>query len=522
MISLARGYLDHESAHISETNFDLVKRYGLTPIEKHVWNIIEDYRIEKVFGERYPGCKTNFEWLILRFFDQDSDPGSSPEMTVLNWLLMTVRSWSVPQIRSRVEALEKAVEADYPGLTDKLLPVLLDIKTNCPDTASAVESAREIIRLISDYSDQKELKIESRTNIRDDNTISDKKEESQESGDKDQKPCLENETKTCEIGENADCFEADEGQNPTGNLELDSDYRSKQSALKSLLNKAKTELPESLESMIESTLSEMTKSVECGSVCVAEPRALALSELSDSQVNETRRTTLLLRSHLQNLLQGMTLKRSSPGCHGRLDTNLVNRIPMGSSKVFRAKAMRQGLDVAVHLLLDASGSMSSLIGLASTASYSLCEALSCVPGVNVAVTAFPGGPSKHAWHPDLKWSTVAPILKHGQRMHRKFGVTASGNTPLAQALWYAMTEMAALRESRKIIFIVTDGEPDSVDDTQAAVKVAQNLKLELFGLGLGDQSIKILLPGRSVVLVNLTDLPRKLFLLLGKAININL
>jgi hypothetical protein len=47
-ISLARGYVDHESAHISETDFDLVKRSALKPVEKHLWNIIEDFRIERI------------------------------------------------------------------------------------------------------------------------------------------------------------------------------------------------------------------------------------------------------------------------------------------------------------------------------------------------------------------------------------------------------------------------------------------------------------------------------------------
>jgi hypothetical protein len=77
-INLARGYIDHESAHICETDFDLVKRSALKPVEKHLWNIIEDFRIERIFSERFPGCKANFEWLILRFFDQEIGPSSSP------------------------------------------------------------------------------------------------------------------------------------------------------------------------------------------------------------------------------------------------------------------------------------------------------------------------------------------------------------------------------------------------------------------------------------------------------------
>jgi nitric oxide reductase activation protein len=82
-----------------------------------------------------------------------------------------------------------------------------------------------------------------------------------------------------------------------------------------------------------------------------------------------------------------------------------------------------------------------------------------------------------------------------------------------------MREMLPLPESRKIIFVVTDGEPDSFEEAKAAIEVAKKLRLELFGLGLGDHSINKLLPQRSAVLINLTDLPQKLFWLLGQAIN---
>jgi hypothetical protein len=49
--------------------------------------------------------------------------------------------------------------------------------------------------------------------------------------------------------------------------------------------------------------------------------------------------------------------------------------------------------------------------------------------------------------------------------------------------------MAPLRESRKIIFIVTDGEPDSMDEAKAAVREGLNLGLEIYGLGLGNNSV---------------------------------
>jgi Mg-chelatase subunit ChlD len=177
-----------------------------------------------------------------------------------------------------------------------------------------------------------------------------------------------------------------------------------------------------------------------------------------------------------------------------------------------------GINTAVHLLVDASGSMTRLIDLASITTYSLCKSLLEVPDINAAVTAFPGKSEKGFNPLDDIWATVSPIIRHGETIHQRFQLKAAGTTPMAEALWWIIQQMAILRENRKIIFIVTDGEPDSPVETQAAIKEAKRIGIEIYGLGLGSQSIADLLPGKAVVINNTMDLPRKLFQLLGKTI----
>jgi hypothetical protein len=245
---------------------------------------------------------------------------------------------------------------------------------------------------------------------------------------------------------------------------------------------------------------------------------MALEELSGDDLAEARRATLHLKGRLLGLLQGLTIRPASPGQRGRLEPCLLHRVCLGSPRVFRRKGARAGLDVAVHLLMDASGSMGGLARLASQTAYSRCEALAAVPGVNVAATACPGNPKRRPGSKDLDWSTVAPMLRHGQPPCRHFGMRASGNTPLAEALWWVTLDMAGLRESRKMAIVVTDGGPDSILDARTAIKAAQNAGIELYGLGLGSDSVKGLLPGRNIVINNLKEMPRKLFWLLGLAV----
>lgn len=47
---LVNGFIDHESAHIRFTDFQVLDNANMSPLEKHIWNSIEDWRIESVFG----------------------------------------------------------------------------------------------------------------------------------------------------------------------------------------------------------------------------------------------------------------------------------------------------------------------------------------------------------------------------------------------------------------------------------------------------------------------------------------
>lgn len=65
---LARGFIDHESAHIRYTDFKVGMGKGL---RKSLINILEDIRIEQLLGRELPGCRINLEALEKAFVDGD-------------------------------------------------------------------------------------------------------------------------------------------------------------------------------------------------------------------------------------------------------------------------------------------------------------------------------------------------------------------------------------------------------------------------------------------------------------------
>jgi hypothetical protein len=71
LLLLARGFCDHEAAHIRHTDFEAFRLAKLTPVQTHLWNTIEDWRVEELLVSIFPGCRHNFQRLIQRFFGND-------------------------------------------------------------------------------------------------------------------------------------------------------------------------------------------------------------------------------------------------------------------------------------------------------------------------------------------------------------------------------------------------------------------------------------------------------------------
>lgn len=154
-LNLVRGLIDHESAHIRDTDFDALRAANLIPLEKFIGNTIEDWRVENVLSAVYPGCRENFQWLIRNFIFPKSkkhkEHASDPAMFILKWLLITIRSWDVKELGKERDCLKASVEIHYPGLTHELEPVLRLIPKNCAGTLETLGFACEIANIIRKY-----------------------------------------------------------------------------------------------------------------------------------------------------------------------------------------------------------------------------------------------------------------------------------------------------------------------------------------------------------------------------------
>ncbi|MGE4292822.1 MAG: hypothetical protein AB7E32_11510 [Desulfovibrio sp.] len=447
-LGLVRGYVDHEAAHLRYTDFDCLR--DLTALEKHIWNIFEDWRVENLLAAQYPGCRRNFTWLIRHLFlERSPEPDEqNPALLLLNWLLLSVRSWDVPELSVRVRKARDILDRFWPDLLVRVGMILEQVRRSCPDSQACLDAARAVVR---------------------------------------------------ELGHKAKALPAAEPQ---------------AASVERLLGATEKELPGELGAILGKSLElgVQGKDERAGArVQVATIGGKSMRPLMAEQLETARRITLALRTRLQGKLQAQLVCHNVPSSRGRVAPTRLHRLAVRDAKVFLRQGQRTAMNTAVHLLLDCSGSMRRRITVAGQVCHVLARTMELM-GINVAVTVFPAG------HGEDDLQTVAPLVRHGQPVHTRFGLAASGKTPMGEALWWAILEMVPLREQRKILLLVTDGDPDNHETAKQALSAARLAEIEVFGLGIDSPGITSLMPRRSINIQAIRELAPAMFQLFAQAL----
>lgn len=443
MIHLARGYLDHEAAHLRVTDFEALQRASLTPVEKHVWNIFEDCMVEEKLAALYPGCRQNFIWLIRYvFLSQKDEAGISPANDIFSWMLMSLRSLPVPELLSVRDKLAHSMDKHYPGLRMKLEPLVSGFVMGYQNTSANIRLAKEVVKIISLYM---EAEHPSHAGVNDSET-------------------------------DRNTEEMSPGMSELNELLLDPAKMRKLS--------------------IGELAGEKLEGVSMGTkrgLTVAIPVKGTIARLTGPEIVEAKKATTALRTRLSGMLQASVRQRNSIGRSGRLATSMSARMAINDPRVFARHSGKKGHSTAIHILLDASSSMQGhRIALATQSCFAVAAALQNIRGISVAVTAFPGGAAPNGINKSRQ--TVAPVLTVNEKLHDKFGVKCCGSTPMAEALWWTLPQLHSLPEERKLLLIVSDGVPDNFEAAQNAIIAHKAHGHEVYGIGIATQAMQNLLP----------------------------
>lgn len=535
--SLVKGFIDHESAHIRDTDFEAMRNAGMTQVERTIFNMIEDWRVEHKLCEIYPGCRKNLDYLIRRYFveEEEAGAGDNPALAVMNYILLSIRAWDVEEVDRPKQELHELLKENYLELLDNLEGILVEVKRNCPDTNAAIEYAKRIADCLKSqttrHEDKKNGQADSSTEAGNEEEISTRQEEAenyvqnQEAGNNEIKADSALEVNdnplpdTLDDRQNSDSESDDEtGENtPSDTAESQEEKPEKETGngipqptnmLDEIENAISGDSFQGLGEKIRNELMEHKSAETKNGFIVAVPTRRFEIVLSKEEKSEALRNSNALSRQLQGLLQGQTLARPMAARSGRLAPRKLYRLATANPGIFVRDAAQMRVETAIHILLDRSTSMSgTAIRIARQACFAIAKALDGIKGINHAVTAFPDYGTD-----DIPG--VVPVKRYGERTGDNFGLGPCGSTPLASALWWIIREICFQKENRRIIVILTDGIPDDLEASKKAIETAKGLGIEVYCLGILSEIARYLPCSASRVIWNIGDLPKAMFELL--------
>ena len=566
---LAWGYLAHEAAHVRYTDFAVYEQAAREgPLQEMLQNRIEDVRIERELARPYPGTRATIAKVLHRMLTEGRmsapQPSDHPAQVLAAYLLLALRHEVLNQRVLAEEAIKAAntLRQVFPAPFIAHLRTFMDEVPGLTSTAETVDLARRIRRLIEDESEPPSRNGSGGTGDPNDGDETDQISGAAGSLDDDEPPANEKGGKPESEGQETGEDEAPDGvesasdgaqdgcpDGPESKQDNDNDTdspdatdRNRDAAGASGADAGGSDPRDALASVLAVSAGDWEDDLftEVGKLlgteaCATNEVRLPLPE--DYAGNALAGMRLLARvqaesarlsARLQGLVQASRMDRPRPVRSGRrLDTRRrLHRVAVADARIFARKSHRIAPNTAIHLLVDLSGSMHATVhrrdgtqstraGSALESALALALALDGIPGVTVAATAFPG----RAGTPDR----VTRMVGHGESPRACAGTFVQaprGGTPMAQALWYAAADLLACREDRRMLVVLTDGEPDDAAEVLRLLGLCRQAGIETVGIGMGI-CVQHLFP-TAIEVTEAKDIKRALFgvaerLLLGAA-----
>ena len=490
---IAWGYLAHEAAHIRHTNFDMVQKASSKPIRKALLNIIEDVRIENELAKDYPGTRRSISQVIEYMVDTQQmcvPEQLEPASNLQAWLLFRLRCHFLGQkaLTPLYQAVDERVRQLFPAAAMSRLSAMLTAVPSLASTGEVLKLVDAIVAMLEEESrpPQDESDADNGNDIGQDAS-----NDSNNSSD----------SQTPEADSSAMVDAAETG---------DSDNSDQADNLRQALEASAAQFEPDTFAQVAEVLSEQAEGHQ-GVTPLSLPQAEQAMLGDEAILTLSASESAQIRARLRGMVQSSQDNRNHAKRHGlRVATHRLAASQAGESRLFIQRQPRIAPNAAVHLLVDISGSMGKPIGegnrkyfhVANEAALALAMALEGIPGVVPAVSYFPG------IHQEV---SIALLPKQSVR-HRAacFDQKPRGCTPMAQAMWFAANSLLAQKQKRKLMIVLTDGDPDDWAATHDIVDRCRRSGFELLGIGIQTRSVEKFFP-QSIVINDVKDLKRELF-----------
>lgn len=490
---IAWGYLAHEAAHIRHTNFEMVQKASSKPIRKALLNIIEDVRIENELAKDYPGTRRSISQVIEYMVDTQQmcvPEQLEPASNLQAWLLFRLRCHFLGQkaLTPLYQAVDERVRQLFPAAAMSRLSAMLTAVPSLGSTGEVLKLVDAIVAMLEDESRPPPDELDADNG----NDIGQDASNDSNNGSDSQTPEADS-SAMVDAAETGDSDNSDQADN-----------------LRQALEASAAQFEPDTFAQVAEVLSEQAEGHQ-GVTPLSLPQAEQAMLGDEAILTLSASESAQIRARLRGMVQSSQDNRNHAKRQGlRVATHRLAASQAGESRLFIQRQPRIAPNAAVHLLVDISGSMGKPIGegnrkyfhVANEAALALAMALEGIPGVVPAVSYFPG------IHQEV---SIALLPKQSVR-HRAacFDQKPRGCTPMAQAMWFAANSLLAQKQKRKLMIVLTDGDPDDWAATHDIVDRCRRSGFELLGIGIQTRSVEKFFP-QSIVINDVKDLKRELF-----------
>lgn len=529
LATLAYGYVTHEVGHIQDSRFDV----ALEAVDFGMLNAIEDPRQELSLIASYPGTRIMLNDLSLLMIRKDMGqavnaalaPRDQVALTVHAWLRAEIREepWYQPIAEQGMAILRESLgEAVVIGLH----ALLAEHGTTMSSTEDAVDLANAIDAMLKAEAEKDQAPESTQGNSdASDAGNGNRSQSDPASGDGSDTDSGNGTPQDSASNGSADAGDPNAPQGATGSGSADANAPQDASpqpspggrsqAQKDALSQAAAQASSFADrgAAVTQQIASQSTAVDkaCGGNvryvlstdnCAVTPVYAASGGPLD--VDQATMTSVALRQRMRVLLEATARANTRIRDRGRqLSNRHLPRLAFADARVFKHSTETKGLNTAVMLVLDSSGSMRGhKQEVANNACYATALACESFRDVKLGAIAFPDN----------------ALMKHFdtplQRSQPAFAMASGGSTPMADALMASVVMMSQRREDRKLLIVMSDGEADDVMSARDAVAVARSRGIEVIGIGICDHHIRDVIPERYEIIQNLDELQERLIGLL--------
>lgn len=527
---LAFGMIMHEAGHEAYTDYQVFDTIKQDRAMKNMVNRLEDIRIEKCQIERIPGAKRRLQEMVeglssLGYFKEPDDQDSASSL-LGKAILYGLRAEILSQEsvgKWGTQALERLSRMVPGHLVNHLMDTARKV-VFCQNTQQVKDLAANILDLIKQYKQQAQQQAASQQaqngNDQDQQQQGQDQQEvsNQDGQQQDQSSSVQDGSAASSSGSQAQAGNGGEQE------KLKKQIRD----LSNIMNGKNDAAPGDIGKMICEALTEITynKSDATITLPTAKESLLEIGE-TEAILERVRKASRALQTRIHRSFEATAKKKRVYSEEGRrVDVSRLWRTKAGDYRVFVEKTEALRINTAVQILVDCSGSMVLHDRMQTTidASIAMAIALSKLNGVKVATATFPAVGAFLDNENEII-SVIHTFHQRPERFAKRFmAITSSAYTPTAEALLWAGNELVKRNESRKIIFLMTDGIPERASTSKKVyagltkeIRISLEQEgIEVIGIGINIDVSEIF--PRSVVVKNLEDLSSSVFSVMSDAL----